>query len=260
MTGIVKQLAASSGLAISPPTTYSGGVSTVIAGYTITDTDGYDILNVTTGASTIAIVLPSAATNGGRIISIRKADAGAGKITLTRAGSDTISGLGYTTTTVADGTLAQTGGDRDTVMTVMSDGVSNWVVLVAPASVFSADPGTNVNCTTSNQYKDFASLLLPAGTWDLFGQLVFALNGATQTACEAGISSTSGNSGTGLTYGTTLTPVLPPNSNTYSPALIVPFRIGIASATTYYLKGAATYSAGTPVVRAGQLWARRVTC
>jgi hypothetical protein len=63
------------------------------ANYTITTNDGCQVINITTGASVIAITLPSAATNIGRKIKFVKVDSGTGSFTVTRAGADTIDEL-----------------------------------------------------------------------------------------------------------------------------------------------------------------------
>lgn len=60
--------------------------------FTFSDTDGIEYLLVTTGASAFTVNLPTAADNTGRIITIRKVDTGAGKITVDGEGSETIDG------------------------------------------------------------------------------------------------------------------------------------------------------------------------
>jgi hypothetical protein len=52
------------------------------ADYTITDTDGYDGILVTTGASDRTITLPAAANNSGRRIFIKKVDSGSGGVAI----------------------------------------------------------------------------------------------------------------------------------------------------------------------------------
>jgi hypothetical protein len=56
------------------------GVAALIANYTITDTDGYRDIGVTTGASDYTITLPAAANNKGRDICFVKSDTGTGKL------------------------------------------------------------------------------------------------------------------------------------------------------------------------------------
>ncbi len=62
------------------------------ADYTVLTLDGYQTVLVTTGSSTRAITLPAASANTGRTLTIKKVDSGTGKVTVNRAGSDTIDG------------------------------------------------------------------------------------------------------------------------------------------------------------------------
>jgi hypothetical protein len=62
------------------------------ADYTITDTDGYSLINVTTGASNRTITLPTAADNSDRVIIIKKVDSGTGTVIIDGEGSETIDG------------------------------------------------------------------------------------------------------------------------------------------------------------------------
>jgi len=62
--------------------------------YTLTDSDGFLYVNVTTSTSTIVITLPAVATNAGRRVKIRKADSGTGKVTIKSEGAAvTINGV-----------------------------------------------------------------------------------------------------------------------------------------------------------------------
>jgi hypothetical protein len=72
---------------ISPVTTFAQTGS-----YTITDTDGYTAILITTGASDRTVTLPTAADNSGREITIKKVDSGAGKLTIDGESSETIDG------------------------------------------------------------------------------------------------------------------------------------------------------------------------
>jgi len=67
-------------------------VTAISADYTVTDTDEYCGVDVTTGASTITVTLPTLADNQGRILRMCKADAGGGKITVDGEGAETING------------------------------------------------------------------------------------------------------------------------------------------------------------------------
>lgn len=59
------------------------------ADYTITDTDGFDGIDMTTGSSDRTVTLPAAANNTGRTLTIRKIDSGTGQLVI----SGTINGF-----------------------------------------------------------------------------------------------------------------------------------------------------------------------
>ena len=65
-------------------------IKTVNENYTVTTEDGYDLILVTTGASDRTILLPAAADNAGRKISIMKADSGVGIVTVDAYGAENI--------------------------------------------------------------------------------------------------------------------------------------------------------------------------
>jgi hypothetical protein len=85
--------------------------------YTVTDTDGYYTINVTTGASDRTITLPTAADNTDRVLIIRKADSGAGKVIIDGEGSETIDG--NTTVNVPE---------QYEAITIQCDG-SGWMII-----------------------------------------------------------------------------------------------------------------------------------
>ncbi len=107
------------------------------ADYTITDTDGYETILVTTGSSTITITMPSAANNLSRKIIVKKIDSGTGSVTVTRAGSDVLNG---SNSKVVWGQYAS--------IELMSDGSTNWF-------------------TTSEDWGKYSRLtaFTPTGTW-----------------------------------------------------------------------------------------------
>lgn len=120
-----------------------------------------------------------------------------------------------------------------------------------------SDISSATNTGTDGVRGDLTSLALTAGDWIVYGHVLFTLNGATCTAVEAGISSTSGNSTTGTTFGTTRLNGHPPTSNYDSCIPLNGIRTSIASPTTYYLKYMASFSAGQPQAR-GHFLALRV--
>jgi hypothetical protein len=114
--GFGKATPDSSGLVTSFAPTVKSRVKTTSADYTITDTDGYDTILASAASTDVTITLPSASTNAGREITIKKTDAGAGGAATTRriAISGTIDG-----STTNNKILAQYG-----YCTVISDGTS----------------------------------------------------------------------------------------------------------------------------------------
>lgn len=114
-----------------------------------------------------------------------------------------------------------------------------------------------VNFPTSSQYGDLTSISLTAGDWDVAGLMQAAASGATVTNVEVGISTTSGNSTTGLTIGKNFVAFREPISTSDSTASIPRYRIKLAATTTVYLKYQSTYAAATPKAY-GTLTARRV--
>jgi len=108
---------------------------------------------------------------------------------------------------------------------------------------------TNQNAATSDQYGDLTSISLTAGDW-----LVSAITwcypgvGGTMTAALMAITTTAGNSSTGVLDGNTYDNV---PTGTISAGdgntLTVPsVHKQYASTTTTYLKYKSTYSVGTP--------------
>ena len=117
------------------------------------------------------------------------------------------------------------------------------------------------NFPATGVYGDFASVSLTAGDWDVTLQGEALINGATWTSCLIGLSSTSGNSATGLVVGSNRAYILFGSSSTTPAALsltVVPYRISIAATTTYYYKYFAAYSSGGPPTLSGRISARRV--
>lgn len=115
---------------------------------------------------------------------------------------------------------------------------------------------TATNAAATGTFGDLASISLTAGDWTVTGLIVWALNGATMSQTQLGISTTSGNSSTGLTKGTNFVDQLIPTSGTDSSACIPSYRISLSATTTVYLKYRATFTVGTPQA-VGSIRARR---
>lgn len=116
-----------------------------------------------------------------------------------------------------------------------------------------------VNAPTSNQLGDATSISLTAGDWDVSAVGIWDASGGTWSRADIGISTTSGNSATGLTNGDNrIVGVWASTSTviTIVPYTIPVYRISIASPTTVYLKILSLYSVGTPQF-SGRITARR---
>jgi hypothetical protein len=108
-------------------------------------------------------------------------------------------------------------------------------------------------------YGDLTSIPLTPGEWDLTGIVGTFNNGAvTSTIMTIGISTTSGNSGTGLVRNDSFNELTLNQASGARATLIVPnFRVSVTAPTTYYLKGTVDGSV-TNLQYACRLSARRI--
>ena len=243
--------------------TFTGSIKTNLAAksadYTILDTDGFQTILVTTGASTRTMTLPLAANNVGRVITFKKVDSGAGKITIVRSGSNTIDG--YTTTDIGTGSINQYA-----YLTVFSDG-TNWSVVGCGGEVLESFNDTSTSASGTGAWAVVGSIVLPAGEFDVIGTVVLIRNAATFSSIDsqAAISAQTGstapsealvktvgiyqlgsqlNTFTNLTMPTPNVRVINDGTN-----LTVAGTQTSAVQTVNLKTNIATYSAGTPQVR-----------
>lgn len=117
------------------------------------------------------------------------------------------------------------------------------------------------NFPTTTEYGDLTNITLAAGDWEVWAHCQASRNGATFTAGTPivfAITTTSGNSASGVTSGITASLVMPDNTQTtQGTTSIPPIRMSIAGSTTYYLKYSATYTVATAQAR-GRICARRI--
>lgn len=132
------------------------------------------------------------------------------------------------------------------------DATAGYIGEAIRSSVTSA-----VSSTGTGQWFDITSISLTTGDWDISGQVIFTLNGSTQTVALMAITSTSGNSATGQIDGDNRLPATVPVATNDSSATIANYRVPLASSTTYYLKARCDFSAGTPKAY-GRISARRM--
>jgi hypothetical protein len=116
----------------------------------------------------------------------------------------------------------------------MESGV-NWGLV---ASSVSQSQALSNYTTTVDQWGDYRSISLTSGTWSVYGAATFYSNGVTTTTyCNVGMSTTSGNSATGLTFGETY---FSESKNTASDSrttiTVPPIFFTFGSTTTVYLK------------------------
>ena len=155
-----------------------------------------------------------------------------------------------------DVVISQTSGAVAIRGTATNDSASAGFV----GEYIEAKNSSNTNFPTSGQYGDANSLSLTAGDWDVTFTVVSKAATATWTRAWIGISSTSGNSSTGLNEGENF--VLnnwasSSSTPTIVSATVPSYRVSIASTTPYYGKVYSEYSAGTPAYTY-KLSARRV--
>lgn len=117
---------------------------------------------------------------------------------------------------------------------------------------------TPVNFTGSGTFSDLTSLILTPGDWDVSACIDQVANGATITEVRMAITSTSGNSTTGMNAGDNLSSGSPAVNAVRTSTICIPsFRISLSAVTQYYLKFESSYSSATPQA-VGRISARRV--
>lgn len=117
---------------------------------------------------------------------------------------------------------------------------------------------TNVASGTTGVWADMTSISLTAGDWLVDALVVYAQTSAgTLSENTSGISSTSGNSNTGLVLGNTLVENPPTSVNYNSSGTISAKHIQLAGTTTYYLKHRYDFSSGA-YASYGRITAHRI--
>jgi hypothetical protein len=120
---------------------------------------------------------------------------------------------------------------------------------------------TNVSAPTTGTWGDATSISLTAGDWDVSSIGNWNNQGGAWTSTNIGISTTSGNSNTGLTLGLNRSQTSWASSTT-TPTdtlnTVIPYRVSLSATTTVYFKFLCNYSSGTPRLDGASLRARRV--
>ncbi len=131
--GRLKTVQASTGTSAGTVTGIDGTTTAKSADYTVTDTDRIRTVMMTTGGSNRTVTLPTAADNAARIITVIKADAGAGNCVIDGEGSETI-----------DGAAALTLRNQYGGATLQCDGTA-WFVLSRHREIATASSTAHVN-------------------------------------------------------------------------------------------------------------------
>ncbi len=114
------------------------------------------------------------------------------------------------------------------------------------------------NFPTTGQFGDLTSITLTAGDWLVSVQVEQIANGAVSTTMNFGVSTTSGNAGTGLTDGNNYFGGLPTNAASGGASIgFANYRASLSGSTIHYLKFIASYTGGPPQA-AGRITAVRI--
>jgi hypothetical protein len=161
----------------------------------------------------------------------------------------------------AGGTLAISGSNTGVSLlgTTTNDSANDGYIGEYVESLVNA-----ANFPASGAFGDAATLTLSAGDWDVGFAGTLRTNNAsfTNSTCQIGFSSTSGNSSAGLVEGknsVTLEPLAAWQFSGFSYFFIgsAQSQVKVSSSTPYYFKFmTSTYSGNTPIFY-GYIWARR---
>lgn len=123
-------------------------------------------------------------------------------------------------------------------------------------SIISSISSGAIALDSTGVWKDFTSISLTAGDWDVSANILLAINDLVNTTAVAGaISIYSGNTTTDHVTGTNA--ITTPSS---APGVAIsPYRVSLASTTTVYAKGRGTWASGTaPDMSRCHMFARRI--
>lgn len=117
--------------------------------------------------------------------------------------------------------------------------VTNFGVYGISEHVEAKDPSSVAWPITAAQFGDLDSITLPPGEWDITAQWECQATGSPGSIIQSqiGISTTSGNSSTGLSLGDNhLRNQVPNVSGQCTSIVLSNYRVNIVNSTTYYLK------------------------
>jgi hypothetical protein len=196
------------------------------------------------------------------------------KATLT--GNDTLTGAktinsawafgtsGYFKANATNGLRINDSGDTknmivvgDTKVDIRGTNTNDSAAAGFVGEVISSQVTTLTNFPATGTYGDFTSISLTAGHWNVtaIGEVIAA--SGVSTDMLLGVSTTSGNSSTGLAIGTSRLYVSNLVSSQYMTHTVPNVQIKLSATTTVYFKYNMTFASGTPQIR-GEIRAIRV--
>jgi len=204
--------------------------------YTILDTDGYDTINVTTGASDRTITLPTAADNNGRKITVKKSDNGAGTVIIDGEGSETI-----------DDALTNTLHQQGSFVALFCDGIGWYVSAVVDYLKLEF---TNQTITTSTTSQ--AGIGITPGLWTVIGSVASVGGNGTTKALDVNLTTTAGGTGS-----SGVDRFFPAFNSTYIGSSFELAPVRLTTITSYYIS-IATLDSGTAPSTYGFIMAKRI--
>jgi hypothetical protein len=122
----------------------------------------------------------------------------------------------------------------------------------------SSNPGV-VAASGTGTFKDYATLSLTSGDWDISGGIEMDPNGSTNTGFQIALSLSSGNTTTDhvVGYNTIVWAQTITGTEVYTPFIPI-FRVSVSTTTTVYLKMRWNFTIGTPQGDSGLISARRI--
>jgi len=118
--------------------------------------------------------------------------------------------------------------------------------------------GSAVNVSTSGTSYDVTSKQLTAGDWIVWGEITMTTGAARTSASQRLWINTTSATAPGLGINDKLFYFALPAAAPCSLPIVGPFRVSLASATTYYLSMSGAYTGGSSTTAYGGLYALRV--
>jgi hypothetical protein len=205
---------------------YSWGSTNAVssADYTITDTDGYTTIAVSTGASDRTVTLPTLGDNQNRTIMVIKTDTGAGKVIIDGEGAETIN---------SESNYYIFKQNDSVTITAYSAG---WVTNIKERVFFSAESDTAGSIGTSATDQVYEDVLEDSRSAYDSGTGIWTAPRNGYYDVQASVQSASVN----LTTAQRFSGVVSIDGGTASPSFQLQRMIGVGASNTFQSEGART--------------------